>query len=111
MITIDQDLCVFRLDDADVPQNSTEQVKFRQSIMALEAMLGKRAAEGSFEPGNYLLTHYFTPIDEKYGCCAYAREILLPKGHLIIGKIHKHPHLNFVMKGRLSLPLSLAINA
>jgi hypothetical protein len=49
------------------------------------------------------LTHYFSPIDEKYGCCTYARQIFLPKGSLVIGKIHRHQHLNFIMTGKVSV--------
>ena len=59
--------------------------------------------EGAIEPGHLPLRHYFTPIDQKYGCCAYAREIFLPKGQLSIGKIHKHSHLNFILKGKVSV--------
>jgi len=38
------------------------------------------------------LTHHFAPG-------VYAREMFLPAGHTIVGKIHKHAHLNFLMKG------------
>lgn len=47
------------------------------------------------------LTHYFTPIDEKYGCGTYARQMFIPKGTLIFGKIHRHQHLNFIMQGEV----------
>src|SRR5690242_10773992 len=49
------------------------------------------------------LTHYFAPIDPNYGCCTYARQIFLPKGSAVIGKIHRHAHLNFLMKGKVSV--------
>lgn len=39
------------------------------------------------------LRHFFAP-----GC--YGREMTIPKGTLIIGKIHKHAHLNIISKGR-----------
>jgi len=29
----------------------------------------------------------------------YAREMLLPKGMLIVGKVHKHAHINIVSRG------------
>jgi len=85
-------------DDA----NSYAKVKFRQDIKNVEVgMLGKIAA-GAFESTleDCTLKHYFTPMDEKYNCCAYAREMLIPKGTVIIGKIHRHQHLNFISKGR-----------
>lgn len=36
--------------------------------------------------------HYFAPG-------MYAREMLIPKGALIIGKVHKHSHLNTISYG------------
>lgn len=38
------------------------------------------------------LIHHFAPG-------VYAREMFLPSGHTIVGKIHKHAHLNIVLKG------------
>lgn len=58
---------------------------------------------GQVPPVECPLNHYFTPVDEKYGCAAYARQIFLPKGAVVIGKIHKHQHLNFIMQGRVSV--------
>jgi hypothetical protein len=42
------------------------------------------------------LKHHFAPG-------AYAREILLPAGSLVIGKIHKHAHVNVISKGKVSV--------
>lgn len=42
------------------------------------------------------LKHHFAPG-------AYAREILLPAGSLVIGKIHKHAHVNVISKGRVTV--------
>lgn len=39
------------------------------------------------------LKHHFAPG-------VYAREILLPAGSMVIGKIHKHAHLNIISRGR-----------
>jgi hypothetical protein len=33
----------------------------------------------------------------------YAREILLPAETFIVGKIHKHAHLNIVTRGRCTV--------
>lgn len=33
----------------------------------------------------------------------YAREIFIPKGTLLTGKIHKHEHLNIISKGEISV--------
>ena len=32
---------------------------------------------------------------------SYARELLLPKGLVIIGKVHRHAHLNIVSRGKV----------
>lgn len=39
------------------------------------------------------LTHHFAPK-------VYGREILLPAGSDVVGKIHRHAHLNVIVKGR-----------
>lgn len=33
----------------------------------------------------------------------YARELFLPQGSIVIGKIHKHAHLNVIMYGRVTV--------
>ncbi len=43
---------------------------------------------------DFPLTHHFAPG-------VYGREILLPKNTVIIGKIHKHAHLNIISKGKV----------
>lgn len=60
----------------------------RKKILALqEKMLTMEQTLDQFP-----LTHHFAPG-------VYAREMFLPSGHTVIGKIHKHAHLNFLMKG------------
>lgn len=81
--------------------NSPQKVKFRQDILKAERWM-EQVSDGRIHE-ECQLTHHFTPVHEKYGCCAYAREIFLPKGSIVVGKIHKHRHLNFVMKGKVSV--------
>jgi len=85
--------------------DAVTKVKFRQDVLSAEQGLKDLIADGAVESTleDCTLKHYFTPKDEKYGCCAYAREMLIPKGTIIIGKIHRHQHLNFISKGRATV--------
>ena len=77
----------------------------REAILGLQGKMGELIATGmaaSIED-QLLLTHHFTDKDDKYGCGIYARELFVPKGSLIVGKIHKRPHLNIVLKGKISV--------
>ena len=84
-------------------QNMPEKIRFREKITSVEDGLKKLIDGGAVEStlDDCTLTHYFTPVDEKYGCCTYAREMMIPKGTIIIGKIHRHEHLNFITKGKV----------
>jgi hypothetical protein len=84
-------------------QNTPKKVKFRQDVLATEAGLKDLINKGEIPDTlpDCTLKHYFTPKDDKYGCHAYAREMFIPKGTLIIGKIHRHQHLNFISKGKV----------
>ena len=84
-------------------QNTEDKVKFRQDVLTIEEGLKQKVSSGELAPDDSPLKHYFSPIDEKYGCCAYAREILLRKGSLVIGKIHRHQHLNIISKGKVTV--------
>jgi len=91
--------------DPTLFQNTPVKVKFRQDILTVQDGLQKLIDDGAVESTleDCTLKHYFTPKDEKYGCCTYAREMMIPKGTLIIGKIHRHQHLNFISKGKVTV--------
>ena len=83
--------------------NSQNKVAFREKVLIVENGIKQRVAENISEAVDCPLNHYFTPKDDKYGCHVYAREILLPKGSVVIGKIHRHQHLNIISKGRVTV--------
>ena len=85
--------------------NAPDKMKFRDDILKVQEGIKKMIADGDLidQSDNCILKHHFTPIDEKYGCCTYAREMFIPKGTVIIGKIHRHQHLNFISKGKVKV--------
>lgn len=91
--------------DVVVDKNDYNKVKFRQQILTVQRGLDEMINNGEIEnkAEDCTLKHLFTPIDPVYGCCTYARQVFLPKGTLVIGKIHKHQHLNFILKGKVSV--------
>ena len=43
--------------------------------------------------------HYDLPVKHNFSKGVYVREIFMPKGALVVGKIHKTRHLNIVSRG------------
>ena len=88
-----------------VTSNDLSKVQFRENIINVQEGLLKMIADGAVKDTlpDCKLTHYYSPIDENYGCGTYARQMFIPKGTLIIGKIHRHQHLNFIMQGKVSV--------
>lgn len=62
----------------------------RERIARLEEVM-RQAPQADFP-----LKHTFVPG-------VYAREIFIPKGSCIVGKIHRHEHLNFISSGEVSM--------
>jgi len=80
-----------------------EDLQIRTSIVMMQRIMEHGITEGVFEDkrSETSLTHYFTPVSEEYGCAQYARELFMPAGTMCVGKLHKLPHLTFLMKGRM----------
>lgn len=62
----------------------------RETILAFQNHLSQ------FEQVECPLTHRFAPG-------IYMREIFLPAGTFIVGKIHKHAHHNLILKGKCTV--------
>lgn len=62
----------------------------KAKILCLQDAMGEM--ESALD--KFPVTHHFAPG-------VYAREMFLPADHAIIGKIHKHAHLNIISKGRV----------
>jgi hypothetical protein len=77
-----------------------DRLEIRSKIFALQEAMVKAQEVGDIEKCDidetFPLRHHFAPG-------AYAREMSLPAGHWIIGKIHKHSHLNFITKGKVAV--------
>jgi len=85
--------------------NTLELVSFRENITRIQEGLLSAIAVGTIvdQLPECTVKHYFTPQDEKFGSFTYAREMTIPKDTIIIGKIHRHKHLNIISKGRVSV--------
>jgi hypothetical protein len=70
----------------------------REKIMNLEYTLVSHLKEQNpeFKPGN---TDDICPIKHHWAPGVYGREIFIPAGTVIIGKIHRHAHLNCISQG------------
>lgn len=77
------------ISDDDGSELSPEQL--RGKIEQLEAVMKQMPGQIQIEP-----KHYFV-----HGL--YAREITIPAGTTLTGKIHKFPHLNIISKGEISV--------
>jgi len=82
--------------------NSRERIEMRQIIVETEKNLATAIEEGQLRDirDQAILTHYFTPIHQEYGCCAYGRRVVIPKGSVTVGKIHRHAVMTVVLKGK-----------
>ena len=66
----------------------------RDKILAFQGEMAKLPGAFFGDSDNCPLTHKFAPG-------VYVREIFIPKGTCIVGKIHKHDHPNFLMSGEV----------
>lgn len=81
--------------------NTTTPWASRDGIMEMQAIL-EQVPMGAALDETFPLVHRFA--DD-----VYAREILLPKDSIVIGKIHRYGHLNVITKGRVSVLTELGV--
>lgn len=62
-------------------ENRDKILRLQGEMLAMENIVGECEVKHIFAPG------------------VYAREMTIPKGIVIIGKIHKHRHVNIISKG------------
>lgn len=78
--------------DLEVVQRRALQMGRREAILRLQDAIvsGGDNVGAEFFP----VKHHFAP-----GC--YGREMTLPKDSVVVGKIHKHAHLNVISQGHV----------
>jgi len=74
----------------DVPIKEDESL--RMMICSLEG--GMEGHDDEIDADSLPLMHHFAPG-------VYGREIFLQKGIAVVGKLHKHSHLNVIAKGKV----------
>lgn len=47
--------------------------------------------------------HASCPVKHHFAPGSYGREMTLPAGLVVVGKIHKHAHINVISKGRVQV--------
>jgi hypothetical protein len=84
--------------DLEKTSNLPDEVRkeFREGIMDLQDVIS--SAEGCYSGDSDIcpLTHHFSDG-------IYCREIFIPAGQIIVGKIHKHSHPNFLLSGTVEV--------
>jgi len=69
-----------------------EQLEIRDLILAFESSISEQDEAFFGDTDNCPLKHHFA--DD-----IYVREIFIPEGTLLTGKLHRHSHPNFLMSG------------
>lgn len=68
----------------------------REKILEFERSLSQ-------VPGAFLESSEDFPVTHHFADGIYVRELFIPKGGCITGKIHRHSHPSFLMQGEISI--------
>ena len=82
------------LMEKESPGEIESRDEFRKRIFDLENVMSKI-------PGATFGDSPEMPLKHSFAEGVYVREIFIPKGHVLTGKIHKHSHPNFLMSGEV----------
>lgn len=80
------------MNDLTIPRNTA----IREKIVTLEQRIRDVNEQHGLKEPECPLVHMFAPG-------VYGRQIFIPKDSVIVGKIHKHAHLNFLMQGKVTV--------
>lgn len=70
-------------------------LSMREKILALERVLEN--TPGAISGEQHLAE--IMPLKHSFSNGIYVREIFIPKGMIVVGRIHKHEHPNFLLQG------------
>lgn len=103
----DLDLTKFENLEASSPdaslldKNHPQKVQAREKINDFQSEYIKALDAGDLTPSPYSYKHHFTQMHDEFGCAMYGREMTLAKGAIVVGRIHKHPVINVLLKGKV----------
>lgn len=81
-----------------VPYGLTKQESIRHQIATIEHLFAASVSAGETIDScdSYPLRNIFAPG-------VYLRELTIPAGHFVVGKLHRHAHANFISRGKVSV--------
>lgn len=81
---------------AEIDKIGADRSSIRGDIMDFESLLKE-------QPGASFGDSDMCPLKHSFSEGIYVREIFIPKGTILTGKIHKHSHPNFLMSGEVEV--------
>jgi hypothetical protein len=77
-----------------------KQQEFREKIFSFQDAMTSMIENNPEAEGQAPVNHFFAPG-------VYSREMLIPIDTVIVGKIHKHAHINIISKGIIDVATEL----
>ncbi len=81
---------------AEIENNLIDKTSIRKDIMEFESMLREH-------PDAFVGDNISCPLKHSFADGIYVREITIPAGMILTGKVHKHAHPNFLLKGEVEV--------